>query len=427
MIPKILGAAGALMAAIGYAPALAQTCPRGNDTPATYLSLEQAILQAADSDLRPDAARAAVATARSERAIASLRPSDTVSLEFENFPGIGLAAEIDSLEITGTFNRVWERGGKREARASLAERGVELAEAGVNISLADIAFEIQALYVDLALTEERASLAAERLAAARAAEALIKKRVEAARDPLLAGSRAATDAMVAEGELARLTQDAERLRKALADFWGGTPDFDVALCRLSPDAGHSEHSLDIAGSPELARLEAQRRQAQAAVRVAEAERTPDVTWSAGIRKFGTDESVGILGGVSVPLSAPRRATAYEQKAGAQARQAEMEAEALRQSLLRESAKLERTALDATDAIARIDAGPLPEAERAVALANDGYARGAFSYLDVLDAQRLLFSLREERLDLLRTYHLAEAALARIQARNLPALLQESIP
>jgi outer membrane protein, heavy metal efflux system len=68
-----------------------------------------------------------------------------------------------------------------------------------------------------------------------------------------------------------------------------------------------------------------------------------------------------------------------------------------------------------------------EAERAVRLANDGYARGAFSYLDVLDAQRLLFDLREQRLDFLRNYHLAEAALARLQARNLPATLQETAP
>lgn len=427
MTPKILGAAGALMAAIGYSPALAQACPRGNDASATYLSLEQAILQAVDSDLRPEAARAAVATARSERAIASLRPADTVILEFENFPGIGLAAEIDNLEITGTFNRVWERGGKREARALLADRGIKIAEASVSITLADIAFEIQALYVDLALTEERALLAAERLSAARAAEALIRKRVEAARDPLLAGSRAATDAMVAEGELARLNTDAERLRKALADFWGGAPDFAVDMCGLAADSRHSEHALDITNSPELARLEAERKQAQAAIRLAETERIPDVTWSAGIRKFGTDESVGLLGGISVPLGAPKRAAPYEQKAGAQARQLEAEADALRQSLLRESAQLERTALGAADALARIDAGPLPEAERAVALANDGYARGAFSYLDVLDAQKQLFDLREERLDLLRTYHLAEAALARIQARNLPALLQETTP
>ena len=427
MIPKFLGASGALMAAIGFLPAFAETCPRGADAPYAHLSLDQAVRQALESDLRPGAARAAVVTARAERAVAALRPSDTVSIEFENFPGVGLAAEIDSLEVTGTFNRVWERGGKREARSTLAERSVDIAEAGLDISKADIAFEIQSLYVELALTQERASLAAARLEAARNAEALIAKRVEAARDPLLAGSRAATDALVAEGEFNRLTRDADRLRATLADFWSGSTDFSVDLCGLSPDEGHTEHTLDVSRSPELARLEAQRSQAQAAIRLAEAERVPDVTWSAGVRKFGIDESLGVLGGVSVPLGAPKRAGPYEQQAGAQARQLEAESDALRQSLLRESARLERAALGAKDALAHLDTGPLPEAERAVRLANDGYARGAFSYLDVLDAQRLLFDLREQRLDFLRNYHLAEAALARLQARNLPATLQETAP
>ena len=129
----------------------------------------------------------------------------------------------------------------------------------------------------------------------------------------------------------------------------------------------------------------------------------------------------------MPLGAPKRAAPYAQQAGAQARQLEAEADALRQTLLRETALLERTALGAKDALAQLEAGPIPEAERAVSLANDGYARGAFSYLDVLDAQRLLFDLREQRLDFLRTFHLAEAALARLQARNLPATVQETTP
>jgi len=420
-----LSASCALLAACGLWPAAAQTCTRDSNAAALYLPLDEAVARALASDLRPAAARAAVSAARAEREIAALRPADTVSLGFENFPGSGLAAEIENLEVSGTFNRVWERGGKRDARTALAERGVEIAEASVDISRADIAYEIQALYVELVLTQERASLAAERLAASRDAEALIRKRVEAARDPLLAGSRAAADALMADGELARLTEDAERLRIALADFWGGDADFGVDVCGLSPDGKHGEHALDVSNSPELARIEAERRQAEAAIRLAEAERIPDVTWSAGVRKFGTDESLGVLGGVSVPLGAPKRAAAFEQKAGAQARQLEADADALRQSLLRESARLERTALGAAGALARIDTGPLPEAERAVALANDGYARGAFSYLDVLDAQKLLFDLREQRLDFLRTYHLAEAALARLQARNLPASLLES--
>ena len=427
MTSKFLSASGALLAVLGCLPAFAQSCPDLPEGAPAHLSLADAVRKALESDLRPDAARAAVAAARTERAISALRPADTVSLEFENFPGIGIASEIENLEVTGRFSRVWERGGKRDARTALAERAVDVAAAGLDISRANIAFEIQSLYVELAIISEQIALAEQRLAAARDAEKLIARRVEAARDPLLAGSRATTDALVAEGEVARLTTEADALKAALADYWEGQPDFSAGLCGLKQSSNdHADHSLDVSLSPELARLDAARRQADAAIRVAEAERIADVTWSAGVRKFGTDESVGVLGGVSIPIGSASRAAPLQQRAASQARQLDAEAEALRQSLLRDSARLERAALGALSALAAIDTGPLPEAERAVSLANEGYARGAFSYLDVLDAQRLLFDLREQRLDYLRTFHLAEAALARIQAANVPASLPESV-
>ena len=46
-------------------------------------------------------------------------------------------------------------------------------------------------------------------------------------------------------------------------------------------------------------------------------------------------------------------------------------------------------------------------------AREGYAMGGFSYLDVLEAQRALTDARMRRISALRSYHRAEAALARI--------------
>lgn len=422
---KRLSASGALALAWGLLPAYAQSCP---DQPAgspPALPLEAAIQRALQSDLRPEAARGAVSAARTERAIANLKPADTVSLDFENFPGIGIASETDNLELTARFSRVWERGGKREARTALADRQVDVASAGVAITQADIAFEIRSLYIDIALLNDRLSLARERLSAAQAAEDLIQRRVDAARDPLLAGARAVADRKIAEGDVVRLEREATALSQALADFWSGDVDFAIPSCTLPQPDTHGAHPGGIDNAPELAQIEAERRKADAAVRAAQADRTADITWSAGVRKFGFDESVGVVGGISIPLGAPARAAPYEQRAAADTRRLSAEAEALRQSLLRESARLERASYGAIDALAALNTGPIPEAERAVSLANDGYARGAFSYLDVLEAQRLLFGLREQRLDHLRTFHLAEAALARIQAANAPALLPES--
>lgn len=411
---KIVGAASALVAALGVQPAIAQVCAPAGDA-ARVITLQEAVGLALAHDLRPETARAGIAAARTELAIAALQPADALSLEVENFPGLGSSANIDNVEITGSFSRVWERGGKREARSRLADSGVAVATAGVWIAQADITYEVRTLYVELAIAHERLALAMERLASAQSAEALIERRVEAARDPLLAGARAAADTMIAQGDTASLERETRSYVAALAAYWSGAEDFSANLCALNAPDQHAIHPTGTGTSPELARMAAERRRAEAALRAAESERVPDVTWSAGVRKFGVDESIGVLGGVSIPLGAPARAAPYEAKAAAEARQLELQLEAHRQILLRDHARLERSALGALDTISALDDGPIPEAKRAVDLANDGYRRGAFSYLDVLDAQNLLFDLRTKRLDQLRTYHLAEAAIARLRA------------
>lgn len=421
----LLSASAALVAALGALPASAEACGPPEERTRPLLALEETIARALEYDRRPEAARAAVTEARSQQAIAALRPADTVSLEVENFPGIGLAAEIDSLEITGIFSRVWERGGKRDARGEVARRSVAIAEAGIAASAAEVAYEVRTLYIELAVALEREALAREKLDVLNDALALIDRRVQAARDPLLAGARAKADALSAQGELSRLERETDALRQTLADYWGGSGDFDGHLCALASTGTHLNHLDKVSASPELSRLEAERRKADAEVRLAQADRVPDITWSAGVRKFGVDESVGVLGGISIPLGAPQRSAPYERSAAAEARRLDAEREAVHQALLRDVVRLERTARNALDAVALLEAGPIPEARRAVQLANDGYQRGAFSYLDVLDAQRALFTLRDERLSHLQTYHLAEAMIARLTASDLPATFRDS--
>lgn len=420
-----LSASAALVAALGALPAGAEACGQPEERTRPLMALEETIARALEYDLRPEAARAAVTEARAQQAIAALRPADTVSLEVENFPGTGLAAEIDSLEITGVFSRVWERGGKRAARGEVARRSVAIAEADIAASAVDVAYEVRTLYIELAVALEREALAREKLTVLNDALDLIDRRVQAARDPLLARARATADALSAQGELSRLERETDALRQALAAYWGGTGDFDGHLCALASKSTQLNHLDKVSASPELLRLEAQRRKADAEGRLAEADRVPDITWSAGVRKFGIDESVSVLGGISILLGAPKRSVPYEQSALAQVRRLEAQREAMHQALLRDVIRLERTARNAIDAVALLEAGPIPEAGRAVQLANDGYQRGAFSYLDVLDAQRALFALRDERLSHLQTYHLAEAMISRLTASDLPATFRDS--
>ena len=80
-------------------------------------------------------------------------------------------------------------------------------------------------------------------------------------------------------------------------------------------------------------------------------------------------------------------------------------------------RYQRAAQNALASIADIDEKLLPEAIRALEMAQDGYDRGAFSYLEIIDAQRTLAELREQRIGHVETFILNEAALARVTGRE----------
>ena len=47
---------------------------------------------------------------------------------------------------------------------------------------------------------------------------------------------------------------------------------------------------------------------------------------------------------------------------------------------------------------------LPKGEDALAISREGFAQGRFSYLEVLDAQRTLFDIKQEYIRAATTYH-----------------------
>jgi cobalt-zinc-cadmium efflux system outer membrane protein len=53
---------------------------------------------------------------------------------------------------------------------------------------------------------------------------------------------------------------------------------------------------------------------------------------------------------------------------------------------------------------------LPSAQKAYSQAKDGFDRGAFSFLDLLDAQRTLFDVQEKYLAALASFHETKAQL-----------------
>jgi len=60
---------------------------------------------------------------------------------------------------------------------------------------------------------------------------------------------------------------------------------------------------------------------------------------------------------------------------------------------------------------------IPSAQEAFSLAREGYGLGRFPYLEVLDAQRSLFAVKQQHIAALRQYHTARAVVERLTARH----------
>jgi cobalt-zinc-cadmium efflux system outer membrane protein len=415
MALKIMGCA--LVMALPLLPVSAQTsaCEAGEEL--EIVTSSEAMRAALDADLRPVLADKTVALARTERAIAALRPNDTISLETENFPGIGFAGDVDNLEITGKFSRVWERGGKRDAREALAQAGIAVAETEREIIEYDIARAVEILYIEAALLERRADLACKRVAISRSLKEIVDRRVEAARDPVLAQARSATDLARAEAEVSEYRRLATERRLTISSLWGQDDDFAIEPGFLDLRLQSGRLGIDAVYSPEFEKLQAENRRLSAEIELRKAETVPDVTWTAGVRKFGYQEDIGVIAGVSIPLGTQAYSAAKTSRTRAWQGLNVAKERALRQQLLRQAVSYQRAAQNALTSISVIDNQLLPEAVRALELAQDGYDRGAFSYLEIIDAQRTLAELREQRLGHVETFIRNEADLARVTGRE----------
>jgi cobalt-zinc-cadmium efflux system outer membrane protein len=161
---------------------------------------------------------------------------------------------------------------------------------------------------------------------------------------------------------------------------------------------------------------AERGAALARVRLARADAVPDITGSAGVRRFGEGRETAFVAGISIPLPVRDRNRGNIDAAQSDSLAAESGLALARLDANR--ARYEaRMLLGAAEMRYEALAGPgIAQAEEALRLARLGYNAGKFSLLELLDAQSTLIqaklNLIEARLDRAR----ALAALIRANAQ-----------
>lgn len=397
--------------------ALAQTAPRTSAAPQEPpFTLERALALggAASPALAASAAGEQAATAG--RTVAALRPNPVVETTSEYFGGSGAFRGFSSAENTVRVGLPIELGGKRSARVAVADAQIDRARIGSAVAVADLALAITQNYNDAAAAERRVVVAREQATLAAEALRVAQVRVTGGAASPIEQQRADVLRINAETAVERAARTAEVARANLARLIGQPVTGPLDTAWFNRIGGYGPTQVIAAeGTLALAAATADARTANAQVRLARAQRVPDVTLSAGVRRLdATGTFVGVAG-VSVPLPLFNNGRAAVAQASAQ----QIQAEALRRVALLEAERSIASAqaeLANAATTARNAGGPaLAAAIEAARIARIGYAGGKFSQLDLLEAQRTLAQTRADETDALAAYHDAEARLARLTA------------
>ena len=410
----------AMMAAASCASmAQAQQTPTTEATqPLGVYTLDQAVLAGGGAAPAADAASAAIEAAQAERTVAGLRPNPVVQGQVENVVGSGPYKGLQSAETTVGVAIPIELGGKRGARVAVASAQLSRAELQAAITASDIRLQVTQLYIEAIAAERR--LATARDQARIAAEVLrgAGVRVQAGRASPLEQQRADVTRINADANVERLTRLAEAARANLARRIGRPIDgrLDAALLDQLPASTFGPvETPPAANTLALAAADADLAIADAGVRLARANRVPDLNVGPGLRRLEATNDTAAVFSISIPIPLFNSGRAAIAQASAQRTQAE----ALRRV----------TALDVEQAItnaqaeaanaattARAAAGPaLAAAQEAARIARIGYREGKFGQLDLLDAERTLAETRVAAIDALANYQNARAQLERLTA------------
>ena len=373
-------------------------------------------------ELRLFDARGAVLAA--ERDQAAQRPPLVAGLELENAFGTGDARALDAAELTLSLASVLERGGKLDARRSLAQARIDALAIERDTRRLDLLAEAARRYLGAVAARAQRALAQADIEQRRRAVAAARLRLQAGASP--ESVLLTTQAALARAELAlaRADQQALMARQHLAALWGErAPQFAVAPAdplRLPAIADAAALATLLAQTPELAQFADAQRIGEARLQLARSAEAVDLDWQLGLRRAQDSGDTALVAGLSLALGSRARA-----QPGIRAAQAELDVlnvereargMALYATLVEAHGRYQLARLE----VARLRDEVLPTLARAEAAAERAYRAGAASYLEWAQLQSERTASRRQQLEVALDAQRALIELQRLTGQPLLA-------
>lgn len=368
----------------------------------------------------------------------------------------GASGGVAEAQFTLRLSQIVELGGKRVKRMHLAARERDLAQWDYESARLDVLVAVVKSFVETLSAQERLAVASQTVALAEKVVATVTARVEAGSVSPIEQTKAETEVAAARVAEANVLRDLRTARTGLAATWNATtPDFDSVSGKIEDiilPPPRDDLLKSIEKNPDLARWSSEMEMRHAALQVQSALRVPDVTLMAGWRRTGLDtqaersltlDSTGLVThmagepalerghddalvfGVAVPLPLFDRNQGGIAEAECNVSASEQERQA---ALIKTHAALSaawEAWSGAYHAAVVLRDDIVPRARDVFDRTEEGYRLGKFGYLEVLDAQRVLFDMQTQYFETLTTYHLAAADVERLAGAPAGGILEDA--
>jgi len=339
---------------------------------------------------------------------AGLRHNPELGLQVEDVLGTGDFSGGREAQTTLQLSQVIELGGKRAARRDVASQSRGLTKSEYELKRVEVLGDVTQRFIQVVANQHALDLALTNRQLAEDALRTVQERVKAGKGSALEERKAQVALARGEVLVEGARHELNAARKKLAACWRSRhPVFEKVAADLfarKSVPAFEEFANRISQSPEIARWVSEKKLREAEIKLADARRKPNMTVGAGIRRLERSGDEAFVFGFSMPLQWFDRNQGGAAEARALLGRTEAEQKAAEVRLGMVLLGLYEEMVHDVHVMEGLQKEILPKAEDALAISREGFAQGRFSYLEVLDAQRTIFEVKQEYIQTATTYH-----------------------
>jgi len=348
---------------------------------------------------------------------AGLLPNPHLQIEVDDAAGSGDFTGFDHSAITVQLGQLIELGGKRAARVNASRVSEKLADWDYDGRRLDVLTEVNKAFIEVLKAQHKVSLSEDLIKLGKQFYDAVSERVKTGKVAPIQKIKAGVVLSTFKLETKKSKMMLEQYRRKLSSTWGSIePDFASVvgnLFEISPVPPLETLNQKISETPYVQRWKTLEDRRKAILELEQAKRTPDITIKGGYRRLEQTNDNAITFGISVPLKFFNRnqgAISEAQNNLAKTKEERRAAEIIANKNFLEAYQ---ALVFAHSQASTLHSETIPAAQKSFDGINEGYRFGKFSFLDVLDSQKILFQTKEQYLDALADYHIALAEVNRM--------------